>query len=169
MNDLTVGLFIDEVISGVTDVDDLYLEHYGVKGMKWGVRKDRSRKNSNTRPSEKSDLSAKGYSVSKDGSISIKKGHTLQRVYKSSGKNKGETGSSGTNYFSFTTSDNQAYISMMGAGADSKFKFLRKLASDKVASFEVKENLKSPSTKEAFEIFNSIADKPYKGKVFLNN
>ena len=24
------------------------LEHYGVKGMKWGVRKDRSRKNSNT-------------------------------------------------------------------------------------------------------------------------
>ena len=37
MNDLTVGLFIDEVISGVTDVDDLYLEHHGVKGMKWGV------------------------------------------------------------------------------------------------------------------------------------
>ena len=47
MNDLNVGLFIDEVISGgVTDVDDLYLEHHGVKGMKWGVRKDLSSGNS---------------------------------------------------------------------------------------------------------------------------
>ena len=47
MNDLNVGRFIDEVISGgVTDVDDLYLEHHGVKGMKWGVRKDLSSGNS---------------------------------------------------------------------------------------------------------------------------
>ena len=38
MNDLTVGRFIDKALE---TIDSSNLEHHGVKGMKWGVRKDR--------------------------------------------------------------------------------------------------------------------------------
>lgn len=32
-----------------TSIDDIFIEHFGVKGMKWGVRKDRKKSGSNRR------------------------------------------------------------------------------------------------------------------------
>ena len=117
---------------------DKALAHYGTKGMKWGVRKERT-----SSPREK------GYSVDGDGRITISKGHELQRVFES--KKSGD-GSEGANYFSFTERDKNTYVMMMGAGIDSRFKILRKLASDKVSTMVAKEELRSPSREEAFDI-----------------
>ena len=131
----------------VTDTDH-FLSHYGVKGMKWGIRKEASR--SSREPS---------YSVDPDGRILIDKGYKLQRVYQS-GKNGRATndGTTGTNYFSFTEKDNHAYISMMGAGVNSKLSFLRKLASDTISTSVATEPLRSPSRKEAFEMLKASID-----------
>lgn len=115
-----------------------YLKHVGVKGMKWGVRKSKEN-------------SGKGYSVDKDGRISIEKGFILQRIYN---KNKQNSGEFGTNYFSFTKKDNDTYLTMLGAGAHSKIAFIKKLASDTISRSSAKERLKSPSREEAFNILN---------------
>ena len=136
---------------------DIFLAHYGVKGMKWGVRK--SDKSGQTNPS---------YSIDKDGRITIQKGYELQRVFK---QGRGGSGERGANYFSFTDRDKSTYLMMMSAGIDSKFKLLRKLASDKVSVMVATEELKSPSRKEAFDILKSTVDdvgpsgkvKPFKG------
>lgn len=114
------------------------LKHYGVLGMKWGIRNNR-------------ESSGKGYSVDKDGRISIEKGFILQRVYN---KNKQDSGESGSNYFSFTKKDNGTYLAMLGAGAHSKIGFIKKLASETMLRSSAKEPLKSPSREEAFNILN---------------
>lgn len=114
------------------------LSHHGVKGMKWGVRKERPTGSGN--PS---------YSVDKEGRITIEKGYQLQRVFDS--KVGATSGSTGANYFSFTPKDKNIYVQMMGAGIDSKFNIIRKLASDKISVTVAKEPLKSPSRKEAFD------------------
>lgn len=125
----------------VTDIDN-FLAHVGVKGMKWGVRKEKS-------------TGTPKYSVSKDGQVQIDKGYKLQRVYQAG---KTADGSKGTNYFSFTEKDNHTYVQMMGAGVDSKIGFLRKLASNTISTSVAVEPLKSPNRKEAFEILKeSIA------------
>jgi len=127
------------------DVDS-FLAHYGVKGMQWGVRKG-----------DDSDTSTNGYSVGSDGSISIDKGHTLQRVFDSKLKQVG-TGETGANYFSFTEKDKHTYVSMLGAGAQSRFKLIRKLASDKISTTVAREPLKAPSTEDAFAVLKKTVD-----------
>lgn len=127
----------------IQDVKD-FLEHYGKKGMKWGVR--------NTRTLKKSSPT---YSVDKEGRITISKGHQLRRVFKAG---KAEDGSTGTNYFSFSKKDNAIYTQMMSAGIASRFKFLRNLAADKASTMVATETLKSPSRKEAFDILKSTID-----------
>ncbi len=67
--------------------------------------------------------------------------------------------------FSFTKKDNAIYVQMMAAGIDSRFGFLRKLASDMVSTMVAKEPLKSPSRKEAFDLLKSTINEvgPSKG------
>ncbi len=134
----------------MSDIDD-FIEHFGVKGMRWGVRNNHSQ-----------NTSSSSYSVDKDGRVTIDKGHQLQRVFQTG---KGSDGSKGTNYFSFTKKDNAIYVQMMAAGIDSRFGFLRKLASDKVSTMVAKEPLKSPSRKEAFDLLKSTINEvgPSKG------
>lgn len=50
------------------DVDD-YLEHYGVKGMKWGVRKDRNKSSGTKREASASSSNAKPKGGSSDSSL----------------------------------------------------------------------------------------------------
>ncbi len=114
------------------------LKHYGVLGMRWGIRRNK-------------ESSVKRYSIDKDGRISIEKGFILQRVYN---KNKQDSGEFGSNYFSFTKKDNDTYLTMMGAGAHSKIGFIKKLASETMSRSSAKEPLKSPSREEAFNILN---------------
>ena len=116
------------------------LTHHGVKGMKWGVRKDRQTTLSSNR----------GYSVSPNGAITIKKGHILQRMFEDGASD----GSSGSAYFSFTEKDKKIYMGMMGSGAHSRFKFIRNLASGKVSRVTAAEELRSPSSEEAYNILN---------------
>ena len=118
---------------------DDYLEHYGVKGMKWGVRKDR-------RTSDPS------YRVNSDGSMTIDKGYRIDRMYDQ--RSGGRTGSEGSSYFAVTDHDKNNYMAMWGAGIESKVKLLRKLASDSVSTMEVTEPLKVPSMDEHLEIYN---------------
>lgn len=126
-------------VLGVEKPDLETITHYGIKGMKWGVHK--ARPSSSRKPS---------YSVDKEGRITIQKDHRVQRVFDS--KNGSSSGSDGANYFSFTEKDNSIYVQMMAAGVDSKFKIIRKLASDKVSAMVAKETLRSPSRKEAFDV-----------------
>lgn len=139
-------------VLGVEKPDLETLTHYGVKGMKWGVRK--ARPSSSRKPS---------YSVDKEGRITIQKGYRLQRVFDS--KIGSSSGSEGANYFSFTEKDNNIYLQMMAAGVDSRFKIIRKLASDKVSAMVAKETLRSPSRKEAFDVLKETINEvgPPKG------
>jgi hypothetical protein len=130
------------------------LEHTGVLGMKWGIRKNREisgTKSSSSSITYTSKSTGKEYSVDKDGRISIQKGFILQRVFTAG---KSSTGESGSNYFSFTKKDNDTYLAMMGAGAHSKIGFIKKLASNTMSRLSAKEDLKSPSREEAFNLLN---------------
>jgi len=76
------------------------LQHHGVLGQKWGVRKKPDK-----RPRESRTPS---YKINKDGSVEINKGATLQRVLRGT---KGAPQYYGANtnsltYVSFTTGDN---------------------------------------------------------------
>lgn len=124
-------------------LDEALLMHYGVKGMKWGVRKEQ----------DATSGSKSSYSIDKEGRITIPKGYQLQRVFDS--KVGATSGATGANYFSFTEKDKNIYVQMMGAGIDSKFNIIRRLASDKISQTVAKEPLKSPSRKEAFDILQA--------------
>lgn len=119
------------------------LSHAGVKGMKWGVRKDRTTK----KPA---------YSVGPDGSIAIDKGFEIQRVFQ---RDKTASGSSGSNYFAFSESDKHTYVQMMGAGATSKLAFVRWFASNSISTFVASEPIKVPSHKEHLSLMNSSRKK----------
>ena len=118
---------------------DNYLEHYGVKGMKWGVRK--SDRTSNPR-----------YTVNSDGSMTIDKGYRIDRMYDQ--RSGGRSGSEGSNYFAVTNYDKNNYMAMWGAGIESKFKIIRTLAADSMSTMEATEPLKIPSMNEHLEIYN---------------
>lgn len=91
------------------EVDD-FLAHYGVKGMKWGVRKQRASTPVVSRSSPR-DLKPNS-----DGSIDIPRGAHIQRVVNGkrllskAGLDIGETHT----YASFTKGDNLRYESNFG-------------------------------------------------------
>lgn len=144
-----------------SELDD-FLAHYGVMGMKWGVRKD----NYSSGYIPKNKIKTPGYSIDKDGRLEIDKGFRIHRMF----QEKHSDGSSGSNYFSFTKEDNDRYLVMMGSGVDSRFKFIKNLVSSKLSIFVAKESLRSPSKREAFVILQETLkeskdpkQKPFKG------
>lgn len=120
---------------------DVFLAHYGVKGMKWGVRKDRKRGASPTSL----------VSISPSGSITMEKGATLQRVVRRSNGllfDAGEALGGEFSYASFSEKDNLIYETMLGRRKN----VFNKKASE-VLTLTAKTKLKSPSPKEAAELY----------------
>ena len=92
----------------------------------------------------------------------IDKGYVMNRIV----DRKASDGSYGMNFFSFTEGDKASYTVMMAGGAHSRFKFIRKLASGYLSQQVATESLKSPSTKEAYDILKeTYSDKKPKVKI----
>lgn len=125
-----------------TEVSD-FLMHYGIRGMKWGHRKDHETTTSNHESNK--------VHVSNDGAITLKKGATLQRVVRNSDTllmKKGEVLGSEFSYMSFTKADNAQYEALLGRREN----LFNKKASD-VVSLTAAKDLKSPAPKEAVDIY----------------
>lgn len=106
-----------------------YLAHYGVLGMKWGVRKDR-------------------YKDYYDKDVTLKKGSKLQTVTggKAADLNRDYT------YVSRTSTDNDFYSSYMARG----LQVLRKQASVYKNELTLTDNIKIPSQEKAVKAFLDI-------------
>ena len=165
------------------------LYHFGVKGMKWGVRRyqnpdgtltangkkrreselaynkdvyDSGRRDYEHKENHKYINKNASYKINKDGSMIIDKGYVMNRII----DRKANDGSYGMNFFSFTEGDKASYTAMMAGGAHSRFKIIRKLASGYLSQQVTTESLKSPSTKEAYDILKeTYSDKKPKSKI----
>lgn len=109
------------------------LQHYGIKGMRWGVRKQ----------SEKPSVDLNGIKVGRDGSISIAKGAELQRV---AAKGSNRLGLGDQTYASFGSYDNARYVKYLGGGNDPK----------EILSIKATQPIKAPSLEEATRIHSEL-------------
>lgn len=127
--------------------DELY--HYGVLGMRWGVRRYQNKDGSLTNAGKKryspDDLGRKavpkGVSVNADGSISISKGTSLQRLVNDKSRPLKDV-----TYASVLEYDNAKYVKYIGG------KGIFGGGRDKVMSIRANEDLKAPSMDEASRI-----------------
>lgn len=131
------------------------LQHHGIKGQKWGVRRFQNKDGSLTPEGIKRYADGaqenKDYKDYGDGRIEIKKGTNLQRLVGSNNKQD----LSGTTYASFTKYDNNSYLKVLtgkgflGGGRDTKL------------TLKSTTDLKSPSTKDAAKMFfKMLKDNP---------
>lgn len=137
-------------------IDSSYLEHHGVKGMRWGVRK-------NDQTSSQPD-----WSISDTGEINIKKGATLSRIVRNHNGlfgGKGVALDSGQPiYASFKPNDMAAYEHFFGRG-----KSLLVRDASAVLKLEAKTNLKAPGPKEAVLLYlDVIKNDPIAQKMFYD-
>lgn len=124
-------------------LDDI-LMHFGVKGMKWGVRKNRE--HGRRQP---------GYKVHDDGRIEIEPGVKMQRLVTSSKlKDQISRPLNGYSFMSFLPEDNAKYISQMST--KSKAQDLKR---DTILVLKTKVDLKSPSLEEARRINMDVMEK----------
>ena len=128
---------------------EYYLAHHGIKGMRWGVRRFQNKDGSLTPEGKKryspDDLGRtpvqKGVSVKPDGSITISKGVSLQRLVNDQSKSFKDV-----TYASVLEWDNAKYVKYIGG------KGLFGGGRDKVLSLKANEDLKAPSMDEASKI-----------------
>ena len=125
------------------------LYHWGIKGMKWGVRRYQNKDGSLTPAGKKryspGDLGRqpvpKGVSVNSNGSISISKGTSLQRLV-----NDKSRAMKDITYASVLEYDNAKYVKYIGG------KGLFGGGRDKILTIKANEDLKAPSMDEASKI-----------------
>lgn len=142
----------DEIFGGMTTKEVMSVNvmyHHGIKGMRWGIRRYQNEDGSLT-PAGKKRYSPdelgrtpvqKGVSVKADGSITVSKGTSLQRLV--SGKSRPMEG---VTYASVLEYDNAKYIKYIGGRG------LFGGGRDKVLSIRANEDLKAPSMDEASKI-----------------
>lgn len=130
------------------------LQHHGVKGMKWGVRRNKPK------VYQQGANKDKDYKDHGDGRIEIKKGTSMQRLV----GNKNKQDLAGITYASFTKHDNNAYIKNIagkgpfGGGRNVKL------------SLQATKDLKSPSTEEAGKMFfELLRDNPKHRESYANS
>lgn len=134
-------------------MSDYELCHWGIKGMKWGVRRYQNKDGTLTPAGKKryspDDLGRKpipkGVSVKSDGSITISKGTNLQRLVSDKSRPM-----QGLTYASVLEYDNAKYIKYIGGKG-----FLGG-GRDKVMSIKANEDLRAPSMDEASKIMVDI-------------
>lgn len=125
------------------------LYHHGVKGMRWGIRRYQNKDGSLT-PAGKKRYSPeelgrkpvqKGVTVNSDGSITVSKGTSLQRLTSDKSRPLQDI-----TYASMLEYDNAKYIKYIGG------KGFFGGGRDKVLSMKANEDLKAPSMDEASKI-----------------
>lgn len=122
-------------------LNELY--HYGVKGMKWGVRRYQNKDGSLTSAGKTRYAveTSKSIKVNKDGSKTIPSGFNFNRV----GKSSLDVNKSGALYVSYGKQDAARYVKSLGPT------LIRKLlgtSGDTVQHITVKSPLKVPSDKD---------------------
>lgn len=130
-------------------MNEYQLYHHGIKGQRWGIRRYQNRDGSLT-PAGKKRYSPeelgrtpiqKGVSVKSDGSISISKGVSMQRLVSDKSRPM-----KGITYASVLEYDNAKYIKYIGG------KGFFGGGRNKILSIKANEDLKAPSVDEASKI-----------------
>lgn len=125
------------IYAGV-EFDDA-IEHHGIKGMHWGVRKSTDTSNLNS--------SSPGIKLGVDGSISVTKGASLQRLVRSNGKSlplKDIT------YASLNDYDNARYVKIIGG------KGFFGGGRDQILGLKATAPIKGPSVEDATKIVSNL-------------
>lgn len=123
------------------------LSHFGVLGMKWGVRKD----NNISEKHQALQIKTKGISIKSDGSIEVQKGVNIQRLARSNAK---PNALKDITYASLTDYDNSKYIKYIGG------KGLFGGGRDIVLQIRTTQPIKAPSIDQASKTVSEL---------FLNN
>lgn len=143
------------------------LQHYGIKGMRWGVRRFQKKDGSLTKAGKERyspeslgrTAVPKGVSVNADGSISVSKGTSLQRLVSDNSRPMKDL-----TYASVLEYDNAKYVKYIGG------KGLFGGGRDKVLSIRANEDLKAPSMDEASKIMvDLLSNNPEFRKRFKNS
>lgn len=121
------------------------LEHFGVKGMRWGVRK--------VDTPAPSLAKAEGVTMRRDGSIDILPGANLQRLVRSNGQS---LPMKDVTYASINEYDNARYIKTIGG------KGFFGGGRDTILSIQATKPIKAPSTDEATKIVSDLITKDSK-------
>lgn len=116
------------------DVEPTLL-HYGVKGMRWGIRK--------TDPSSMN-IRTEGIRVRSDGSMEIDAGVSIQRLIRMKG---GTTELKDMTFASISDYDNAKYIDYLGS---------RKGGRDHILSIQTVKPIKAPSTEESTKMISEL-------------
>lgn len=135
----------------ILEEDREFLAHYGVKGMKWGVRNESKSSNVTLGPPA-------GVVMRKDGSILIKPGANLQRLVRSNGES---LPMKDLTYASINAYDNARYIKIIGG------KGVFGGGRDQILSLKAVKEIKAPSVVDAVKINSElmIQDKSYRDLV----
>lgn len=119
-------------------VFDVTLMHYGVPGMRWGVRK---------LDSSSLIVKSQGVRIGSDGSIDIQKGASLQRLVRSSGAS---LPMKDLTYASLSDYDNARYIKTIGG------KGIFGGGRDQILSIQATQNIKAPSLDESTKMVSDL-------------
>lgn len=130
----------------MNEVEGYYLQHFGVKGMKWGIRKKRETKgrSKSSTPIEYHKESNKTIKTNKDGSQTVPKGFVFNRV----GQSDLDVNASGALYVSHGKADASRYIKNLGPTVMGK---LMRQYGTTVQHLSVKSDLKIPSIDKTVE------------------